>query len=347
MEQYFAPAAQQSSHEITSLGSSGELFLDRYNDLISATQRAVLPFHFHIASSARGLCLDGDPIAVTIAAKVIEQVVRDKAERTTLDATGLKATVSGTVAKALKTDLTFHLKGLSHTLTPMSLSQAAFMQSLLLPGEQLTIGVGPTGTGKTHLAIAAALNQLSEEHVKRVVITRPHVVMDGETTTAAPIQDLEYDTQFEFFEDILHDLLNHQAVAQLREQRKLELIPLGRMRGRTFNNTFIILDEAQNMTVPKMRMALTRTGRGSSMVVTGNVDHVDLSENKPSGLIHLLGLLQGSDIARIHRFEADHIIRSDLVSRLEQLYSGRRPSADQQRDVTSPSVQPYDAIVHA
>jgi hypothetical protein len=200
MEQYFAPAAQQSSHEITSLGSSGELFLDRYNDLISATQRAVLPFHFHIASSARGLCLDGDPIAVTIAAKVIEQVVRDKAERTTLDATGLKATVSGTVAKALKTDLTFHLKGLSHTLTPMSLSQAAFMQSLLLPGEQLTIGVGPTGTGKTHLAIAAALNQLSEEHVKRVVITRPHVVMDGETTTAAPIQDLEYDTQFEFFE---------------------------------------------------------------------------------------------------------------------------------------------------
>ncbi len=132
---------------------------------------------------------------------------------------------------------------------------------------------------------------------------------------------MEYDSQFEFLEDIFRDLIGYDKFLQFKEQRKLELVPLGHFRGRTFNDSFIILDEAQNMTVRKMRMAVTSIGRASRMVITGDPIHVDLRDEVPSGLPHLLDLLEDTDLARVHYFEHKQIIRNNLVAKLEKLYA--------------------------
>ncbi len=315
--------AQQHSLDIDLHGQLGEQFLVTHDDLVKTAQKAVLPYRFNVLPTAQGVQINGDNVAVLIASRIIEQVARAVSGTDVADASFKKATISTVVANALKLDLAFRLKGLSFPVAPMSLSQVAFMQTLRSPGEQLIIGIGPTGTGKTHLAIAAALNQLAEERVKHIVITRPHVVMQGEVVTAASRQELENDSQFEFFEDILRDLIGYQKFTQLVEERKLELVPLGHIRGRTFNDTFIILDEAQNMTIRKMRMAVTRIGRASRMVVTGDPIHIDLRGDEPSGLVHLLNLLRGTNLAQIHQFENTQIIRNSLVARLEDLYAGQ------------------------
>jgi phosphate starvation-inducible PhoH-like protein len=114
--------------------------------------------------------------------------------------------------------------------------------------------------------------------------------------------------------------LGHAEVRRLKEHEQLEILPLGRMRGRTFNEAFIVIDEAQNMTVRKMRMALTRLGFGSRMVVTGDPSQIDLHEEEPSGLPHLLNMIADTDIALVHEFQGTNIIRSDVVARLEALY---------------------------
>lgn len=321
MARYSAPATQLRSQEVRLPGQLGERFLLEQDGLVKAIQREVLPFSFRISATHEGVQVNGDEVAVMLVSKLLERIRDVMAENGTADTSLLKATVASAIANTLKHDLAFRLKGLTYPMQPMSLSQVAFMQTLLSQGEKLIIGIGPTGTGKTHIAIAAALNQLAEERVKHVVITRPHVVMEGETVTLATRNEMEYDDQFEFLEDILRDLLGFQGLSRLIEQRKLELSPLGHMRGRTFNNSFIIVDEAQNMTIRKMRMAVTRIGRASRMVVTGDPNHVDLRDDEPSGLVHLLGLLQGTDIAKIHQFENSQIIRNNLVARLEELYS--------------------------
>lgn len=327
METYFFPTAQQRTQEINLQGHPGGQFLVTHDDLVKAAQRAVLPFRFQISPTPQGIQINGDEVAVMVASRIIEQIVKATAQQGMTDASMLKAAISTVVANALKLNLAFRLDGLSYPIAPKSFSQVAYMQTLLSPREQFIIGVGPTGTGKTHIAIAAALNQLAEERVKHIVITRPHVVMEGEIVTSATRQELEADSQFEIFEDILRDLIGYQRFTQLVEERKLELVPLGHMRGRTFNDTFIILDEAQNMTIRKMRMAVTRIGRASRMVVTGDPTHVDLRGDETSGLIHLLNLLQGTDIAKIHNFENSQIIRNSLVARLEELYAGQRTSS--------------------
>ena len=318
--------AQNHSLDIDLDGYPGEQFLVTHDDLVKAAQKAVLPYRFNVLPSTQGVQITGDNVAVLIASRIIDQIARAATGLETVDASSKQAIISAVVSNALKMDLAFRLSGLSYPVAPMSLSQVAFMQTLRTPGEQLVIGIGPTGTGKTHLAIAVALNQLAEERVKHVVITKPHVVMEGEVVTAETRQELESDSQFDFFEDIMRDLIGYQKFTRLIEERKLELVPLGHIRGRTFNDTFIILDEAQNMTIRKMRMAVTRIGRASRMVVTGDPTHIDLRGDEPSGLVHLLNLLQGTDIAKIHQFENTQIIRNSLVARLEELYARHQVS---------------------
>ena len=155
-------------------------------------------------------------------------------------------------------------------------------------------------------------------------------VTNGQPSVLTPStrNELEYDDQFEFLEDILLDLVGNTAFRQLIESRRLELMPLGHMRGRTFNDALLIVDEAQNMSVRKMRMVVTRIGRGSRMVLTGDPEHVDLRGDEPSGLGHLLRMVEGSDFAKVFRFAGGQIVRSPLATRLEELYArdgGMRP----------------------
>lgn len=323
---YPALAPEPRSQEIKLPGQFGERFLVEHEGLLNATKTAVRPFSFHISPTHEGVQISGDEVAVILVSKILERIISALPKSETADTSSLNATISSVIENTLRRELTFRLKGLPHAVQPMSFSQVAFMQTLLAKDGKLIFGIGPTGTGKTHISITAALNQLAVARVKHIVITRPHVVMEGEIVTPTTRKEMEQDDQFEFLEDILRDLIGYKEFNRLVEQRMLELTPMGHMRGRTFNDSFIIVDEAQNMTIRKMRMAVTRIGRCSRMVVTGDPTQVDLRSDEPSGLAHLLGLIQGTDIAKIHLFEKNQIIRNNLVARLEELYA--RQDAD-------------------
>lgn len=323
MEYYVAPADQGRTLEIDIPDASSQQLFAVHGELVNMMQRAVSPFHFHLSPTDRGVEITGDDIGALVASRIVEHIVEKRADNLSADVPSLRKAVSMALTNSLKRDLIFRLKGLSHPVTPKSLSQVAFMQTLLTPSEQLVLGLGPTGTGKTHLAIAAGLNQLADERVKRVVVTKPHVVMEGEVVTASTRQELDYDEQFEFFDDIFRDLIGYHEFGRLKNERKLELLPLGHLRGRTFNEAYIVIDEAQNMSVRKTRMAVTRIGRGSRMVLTGDPDHVDLRTEEPSGLAHLADMLKDANIGKIHKFEKNHVVRSSLAAQLENLYSGQ------------------------
>jgi phosphate starvation-inducible PhoH-like protein len=299
----------------------GRRLLAEREGLLKWAEEVVSPFKFHISVTPDGVQVNGDEVAVTVASKMLELITTAWTENDRADTSLLKATISSAAENCLKHELSLRLKGLPQAVRFMSISQLAFMQALLSKDKTFIIGTGPAGTGKTHLAIAAGLNELASGHVKHIVITRPHVVMEGEIVTLATRQEIELDQQFNVFDDILHDLIGHQETSRLVEQRMLEITPLGRMRGRTFNQSFIIVDEAQNMTIRKMRMVITRIGQGSRIVMTGDPTQVDLRGDEPSGLVHLLGLIQGTDVATVHRFESHQIVRNKIVARLEELYS--------------------------
>jgi phosphate starvation-inducible protein PhoH and related proteins len=321
MDSYLAADLQQRALHIPLVRQSGEQFLMQCSGLMPLLQQAVVPFSAVLTPSPGGLSLSGDKVAVVIYADVIKRVCEARAKGNDLDRAAMATLVATTTPEPLKRELSFRLKGLPRSLQPTSPSQIAFLQSLLDPGKELLFGIGPTGTGKTHIAIAAALNLLAEERFKHVLVTRPHIVMEGEVLTPATRSELEYDDQFEFLEDILRDLIGYSAFRNLVDQHALELLPLGHMRGRTFNDTLLIVDEAQNMTIRKMRMVVTRIGRGSRMVVTGDPNHVDLWGDEPSGLAHLLSMVEGTGIAKVHRFAKGQVIRSPIVKRLEDLYA--------------------------
>jgi len=289
------------------------------NGLGRLIEAAMKPYRLSLAAAGEGVQLEGDSLAVELGAEVIERIVGfQNAGR--LDNAGLRRAVSEAIGYGLRHDLSFRLVGLSNAVRPMSLSQVAFMNTLLHTQHQLILGIGPTGTGKTHLALAAGLNALAQGRVKTLVATRPHLILEGEVITESIRAETSDDFQLRPIEDELHALLGSAEVRRLKEREQLEILPLGRMRGRTFNDAFIVIDEAQNMTVRKMRMALSRLGLGSRMVVTGDPTQIDLHEEEPSGLPHLINMIADSDIALVHEFQGAHIIRSDVVARLEALY---------------------------
>lgn len=285
-------------------------------------ETALRPYRVQITLGPGGLRAVGDALAVNLAATIAGKIV-DMAQAATPGHHDLVAEATGVALdKALKFDLAYRLKGINQAVRPMSLSQVAFMNALLHSDRSLLFGVGPTGTGKTHLAIAAGLSLVAEGKYKNLVITRPRVLLEGETMTPTLRAETAYDEQLTPIEDELRHLISPHEVQRLTEEGLLEIIPLGRMRGRTFNDSFIIVDEAQNMTVGKMRMAVTRMGRDSRMVLTGDPAQVDLVGDQVSGLTHLLQLITGTDLAWVHRFETDQIIRNPVVAQLEALYSG-------------------------
>jgi phosphate starvation-inducible PhoH-like protein len=282
---------------------------------------AVRPFRLQITPQPGGVRLAGDEVAVTIATKTMERLGAALRATGRVEEAVIRETVASVIQIALKHDLAYRLTGLRNPLRPVSLGQVAFMNAMLHADRPLIFGMGPTGTGKTHLAIAAGLNLLAESRFKSLVITRPHVRMEGEIMTPALRDETADDEQLTPIDDVLRDLIGREEIRRLTEHGLIEIMPLGRMRGRTFNESFIVVDEAHNMTVRKMRMAVTRLGRGSCMVVTGDPIQNDLPSGETSGLTHLLRLIAGSDLALVHQFQNHEIIRNDLVARLEALYS--------------------------
>ena len=184
----------------------------------------------------------------------------------------------------------------------------------------LTFGLGPAGTGKTYLAVAMAVNALREKRVSRIILTRP-AVEAGESLGFLPGDfQAKVDPYFRPLYDALHEMLEAERFGKLVERGTVEIAPLAYMRGRTLNDSFIILDEAQNTTPEQMKMFLTRIGFGSKVVVTGDASQVDLPRGKNSGLRGIEALLGRIPGISFIRFGKQDVVRHDLVQRIVQAY---------------------------
>lgn len=184
----------------------------------------------------------------------------------------------------------------------------------------INFGVGPAGTGKTYLAVAAAVEALNQQQVQRILLVRP-AVEAGEKLGFLP-GDLaqKIDPYLRPLYDALYDMIGFEQVNKLIERQIIEIAPLAYMRGRTLNNSFIILDESQNTTREQMKMFLTRIGFGSTAVVTGDVTQVDLPRGTRSGLIHVMGVLDNVPGISITRFLSKDVVRHPLVQRIIDAY---------------------------
>ena len=184
----------------------------------------------------------------------------------------------------------------------------------------INFGIGPAGTGKTYLAVACAVHALEQETVARLVLTRP-AVEAGERLGFLP-GDLaqKIDPYLRPLYDALYEMIGFERVAKLMERSVIEIAPLAYMRGRTLNDAFIILDEAQNTTVEQMKMFLTRIGFGSKAVITGDVTQVDLPRGRPSGLRHVVEVLKGVNDISFTFFKASDVVRHPLVQRIVTAY---------------------------
>ena len=184
----------------------------------------------------------------------------------------------------------------------------------------INFGIGPAGTGKTYLAVACAVEALERDEVRKLVLTRP-AVEAGERLGFLP-GDLaqKVDPYLRPLYDALYEMMGFERVAKLMERNVIEVAPLAYMRGRTLNEAFIILDEAQNTTPEQMKMFLTRIGFGSTAVITGDVTQVDLPRGTKSGLRHVIEVLQGTEGISFAFFQAKDVVRHPLVQRIVGAY---------------------------
>jgi phosphate starvation-inducible PhoH-like protein len=184
----------------------------------------------------------------------------------------------------------------------------------------LTFGIGPAGTGKTYLAVANAVQQLVSGEVEKILLVRP-AVEAGEKLGFLP-GDLsqKIDPYLRPLYDALFEMLGYKETNQLIERNIIEVVPLAFMRGRTLNNSFIILDESQNATVEQMKMFLTRFGFGSKVVVTGDITQIDLPKHVQSGLVHSLSVLEGLEDIGFVRFDSKDVVRHGLVQKIVEAY---------------------------
>ena len=192
-----------------------------------------------------------------------------------------------------------------------------------IANHDITFGIGPAGTGKTYLAVACAVDALERSAVQRIVLTRP-AVEAGEKLGFLP-GDLsqKVDPYLRPLYDALYDLMGFDKVAKAFERQAIEIAPLAFMRGRTLNNAFIILDEAQNTTPEQMKMFLTRTGFGAKVVVTGDVSQIDLPKAQVSGLIEAEQVLKRVKGIAITHFTSADVVRHPLVARIVDAYAAR------------------------
>ncbi|MDO5661249.1 MAG: PhoH family protein [Brachybacterium sp.] len=210
------------------------------------------------------------------------------------------------------------LSARGRTIRPKTLGQKEYVDAI--EQNTITFGIGPAGTGKTYLAVAMAVQQLLTKQINRIILTRP-AVEAGERLGFLPgTLNEKIDPYLRPLYDALHDMLDPESIPRLMGAGTIEVAPLAYMRGRTLNDAFIILDEAQNTTPEQMKMFLTRLGFNSTMVVTGDVTQVDLPGDQRSGLRVVEQVLRGVDDIEFCRLSARDVVRHRLVSDIVEAY---------------------------
>jgi phosphate starvation-inducible PhoH-like protein len=223
-------------------------------------------------------------------------------------------------------------------LAPKTVNQRRYLEAI--ERNDLVFGIGPAGTGKTYLAVAMAISALMNKQVARIVLTRP-AVEAGERLGFLPgtLQE-KVDPYLRPLYDALYDMLDSERVEKLLERNVIEVAPIAFMRGRTLNDSFIILDEAQNCTVEQMKMVLTRQGFNSKMVVNGDVTQIDLPPGRRSGLIDATEVLKGVEGLSFVQFDEKDVVRHVLVQRIVKAYERYNEAIGAGRQLTLPLADP-------
>ncbi|HYK59188.1 MAG TPA: PhoH family protein [Bryobacteraceae bacterium] len=267
--------------------------------------------------------IEGDPAAVTRASDILNDyaaLVREGHQFNNGDLNSFLRVVTA--------DSETTLRGLVESgkqrsfgkkiIAPKSLTQRRYVDAI--EKYDLVFGVGPAGTGKTYLAVAMAVSALLSKRVSRIVLTRP-AVEAGERLGFLPgtLQE-KVDPYVRPLYDALYDMIEAEKIEKLLERNTIEVAPIAFMRGRTLNDSFIILDEAQNATPEQMKMILTRQGFNSKMVVTGDPTQIDLTTGQRSGLIEVIDVLRGVEGIRFVQFDDRDVVRHNLVQKIVKAY---------------------------
>jgi phosphate starvation-inducible PhoH-like protein len=213
--------------------------------------------------------------------------------------------------------------GVKRTVQPRSLNQRKYIEAI--EQNDMVFGVGPAGTGKTYLAVAMAVAAMNAKKVSRIVLVRP-AVEAGERLGFLPgtLQE-KVDPYLRPLYDALYDLLDPEKVDKMLEKNVIEVAPLAFMRGRTLNDAFIIMDEAQNTTIEQMKMFLTRMGNNSKAVITGDITQIDLPNPRKSGLLDAINILDGVEGICFCHFADGDVVRHALVQRIVRAYEATKP----------------------
>ena len=296
-----------------------ELFGEHNNHL----QRVAEAAEVTIQARGNAVFIRGDSISVDLAANILNQLYGLIKEGYPLYPNDVDY-----AANALSRDHTINLKDIfmdavyvtskKRTVTPKSPMQKSYIEAIR--NFDIVFGIGPAGTGKTYLAMAMAVAALTKKKADRIILTRP-AVEAGEALGFLPGDLAEkVNPYLRPLYDALHDMMSFEKASSLMHQGVIEVAPLAFMRGRTLNDSFIILDEAQNSTTEQMKMFLTRIGFNSKAVITGDITQSDLPKNRASGLIEAKELLSDIDGIRFIFFSKRDVVRHKLVQKIINAY---------------------------
>ena len=281
-------------------------------------------FHVSVVNREEQLIISGEPEDTMLAGKAIEALLRLISRGESVGEQHVRYVVglcrSGQldrIDELTKDVVCISAKG--RPIKPKTIGQKDYIKTI--QAKPVTIGVGPAGTGKTYLAVAAAVSAFRDKQVNRIVLTRP-AVEAGERLGFLP-GDLQskVDPYLRPLYDALFDMLGPETYQKYLEKGSIEVAPLAYMRGRTLDDSFIILDEAQNTSREQMKMFLTRMGFGSKVVITGDVTQIDLPSDKPSGLKEAMRVLDGVEGVGICRLTQNDVVRHIMVQRIIEAYA--------------------------
>ncbi len=266
------------------------------------------------------IVVSGNGDGARLAADALQAFLRRIENGADASSAELEAAIKLTVAHGSAAGSGDVIAGLRKPIMAQSPGQKAYLEKLRRDDLGLVFGVGPAGTGKTYLAVAMGAAELKAGKRERLVVARPAVEAGEKLGFLPGTQEEKVDPYMLPIWDALNDCLGAQEVDRRKERREIEVAPLAFMRGRTLKNAFVIIDESQNATVPQMKMVLTRLGKGSRMIVTGDPSQTDLPGGIRSGLAHALGILKDVKGVAIETLTVADVVRHELVGRIIEAY---------------------------